>query len=87
MAARYWYSFDNTGNPYSPGSYTRQTSRPGCINGPVICTVYVPGGNQNPLPFSPNMRQYIANGLANNVAEPATPPGVKFFVYLKGLSQ
>lgn len=85
--ARFWYAYDTVGNPYAVSSYRLQLSIPGCINGPVVCAIYVPGGAEFPAPLSTNIKRYIANGLANNVAEPATPPGAKFYVYLKGLAQ
>ena len=85
--ARFWFSYDTVNNPYHPASYRKQTTIPGCINGPVICAIYAPGYGLHPQVISSNLRQYIADGLANNVAEPATPPGQKFYVYLKGLAQ
>lgn len=84
--ARYWYAYDQIGNPYISSSYRRQTTTPGCLNGPVICAIYAEAGRVNPGPLSANILQYIANGLANNVAEPSTPAGNKFYIYLKGLS-
>lgn len=85
--ARFWYSYDTVGSPYALSSYRRQTSTPGCLNGPVVCAIYATAGGEHPLLLSTNLRQYIADGLANNVAEPATPAGNKFYVYLKSLSQ
>jgi len=84
--ARSWYAYDTIGNPFSPTSYRKQTSVPGCLNGPIICTIYATAGNIYPR-LSNNLLEYIANGLANNVAEPALPVGSKFYVYLKGLNQ
>jgi hypothetical protein len=84
--SRYWYAYNTTGDPFSIRSYRRITSTPGCLNGPVICSLYAPGGLINPTPFSSNMIQYIANGLANNIAEPAVPANSKFYVYLKSLT-
>lgn len=84
--ARNWYSYNTVGDPFLPSSYRKQVSTPGCLNGSVICAIYVPAGDVYPAdPFSPNMAQYIADGLSNNVAEPAFPPGNKFYVYLKNL--
>lgn len=84
--ARYWYAYNAVGDPYSAASYRRQTTIPGCLNGPLICAIYSPGGSVFPPPLSDNIKQYITNGLANNIAEPAIPAGSKFFVYLKGTS-
>lgn len=81
--SRYWYAFNSVGDPFSPTSYRKITSTPGCINGPLICAVYAQGSTY-PIGFSNNILQYISNGLANNIAEPALPVGSKFFVYLKG---
>jgi hypothetical protein len=85
--ARKWYAYDGVGNPFLLGSYRLQTTIPGCINGPVICSIYAQGQAEFPENISLNLRRYIANGLANGVAEPATPPRQKFYVYMKGLSQ
>lgn len=85
--ARFWFSYDNINNLYHPASYRRQSSNPGCLNGPVLCTIYAPGAGSQPTIISHNMRRYIANGVANNIAQPAFPTGSKFYVYLKGLSQ
>jgi len=85
--ARFWFSYDTVNNPLHPASYNRQAITPGCINGPVICTIYAPGFGEHPVGLSTNMRRYIADGLANNIAQPSTPIGSKFFVYLKGLAQ
>ena len=84
--ARIWYSYDTIGNPYAISSYRQTTTTPGCLNGPVICAIYATNGGDHPLSISNNLREYIANGLSNNVAEPALPAGSKFFVYLKGLN-
>lgn len=83
--ARAWYTYDTVGNPLSPTSYRLITSKPGCVNGPIICSIYATKGNAFPI-LSANILQYIANGLANNIAEPAIPVGSKFYVYLKGLT-
>jgi hypothetical protein len=85
--SRFWFAYDTVGNPFAISSYRRQISTPGCLNGPVICAIYSPGGLDYPAPLSHNLKRYIAAGLANNIAEPATPPGSKFYVYLKGLAQ
>jgi hypothetical protein len=85
--SRFWFSYDTVHSPFLPSSYKRQISTPGCINGPVICAIYARGFGEQPEFISDNLRQYIADGLSNYVAEPATPPGSKFYVYLKGLSQ
>jgi hypothetical protein len=83
---RYWYAYDTIGNPFALKSYRRQASIPGCLNGPVICSISVRSdGGEYPPEISVNVRQYIADALANNVAEPVTPPGSKFYVYSKNL--
>jgi len=84
--ARIWYSYDTVGNPYAISSYRRTTATPGCLNGPVICAIYATNGGEHPLVISDNLKTYIANGLSNNIAEPAIPPEAKFYVYLKGLN-
>jgi hypothetical protein len=82
--ARLWYSFDGFGSPYTLSSYRRTTAAPGCVNGPLVCAIYAEFGGEHPRRLSPNLIEYIANGLSNNVAEPALPPQSKFFVYMKG---
>ena len=85
--ARFWYSYDTVNDPYLTTSYRKQSSRPGCLNGQAICSIYAPAGALFPSILSTNIRQYITDGLANNVAAPATPPGAKFYVYLKNSSR
>ena len=84
--ARSWFAYDTVNDPFHPASYRRQNSTPGCINGPVICSIYALGTAERPTLISINLRRYIADGLANNIAEPATPAGSKFFVYMKALA-
>jgi len=85
--ARFWFSYDTVNNPFHPASYRRQITIPGCLNGPVICAIYAQGNGDRPSILSNNLRRYIADGLSNNIAQPSTPPGSKFYVYLKGLAQ
>lgn len=85
--SRFWFSYDNIHNPFLPSSYRRQTLAPGCINGPIMCAIYAQGFGDHPEFLSDNLREYIAAGLSNTVAEPAFPPGSKFYVYLKSFTQ
>ena len=84
--SRFWYSYDAVGDPFALSSYRRQTRMPGCLNGPIICSILAPGGDIYPSHLSNNMQQYIADGLASTIAEPSLPPGSKIYVYFKGLS-
>lgn len=85
--SRYWYSYDpNAGPATVAGSYTRLSIKPTCTTGTVICAIYAPSGDENPSdPLSPNLRAYIAAGLASggHVPQPTDPPGSKKYVYLK----
>ena len=85
--ARFWFAYDTINDPFHPASYRKQIITPGCLNGPVICAIYAPGAGDRPTFISTNIRRYIADGLANNVAQPSTPANSKFYVYLKGLAQ
>ena len=84
--AKAWYSYvaGTTGDPLIAGNYRKMSNKPGCVNGPFICAIYVEDGDETPLsPLNPRIARYIIDGLANGVAEPQFPIGAKKCVYLK----
>jgi len=84
--AKAWYAFiaGTTGDPLIPGNYRKMTNKPGCLNGPFICSIYVEGSDETPIiTRNSQISRYIVDGLANGVAEPQFPIGSKKYVYLK----
>ncbi|CAM4405624.1 hypothetical protein SAMN06265348_11795 [Pedobacter westerhofensis] len=80
---RSWYAFSG-GNPLDVTNYHRITVKPGYICGHKICAIYAQGQNIHPAePLSPNIRQYILEGLETELCQPFDPYHSKKYVYLK----
>jgi len=82
--ARSWYSFKG-GNfdVEQPSSYIYSPAKPSCRTGFALCSIYAVYAGAHPLVISDNLSNYIADGLANGVPEPALPVGSKKYVYMK----
>jgi len=81
--ARFWYAYIS-GDVREASSYSLALVKPTCINGPVMCAIYVGSGGDNPDgPLSQNIQRYIAAGLITKVAQPQDGNAFKKYVYLK----
>jgi len=89
--ARAWFAYTNTGSdPLLASSYRLATTTiPACRNGVEVCAIYVyvlpgipnPVGSSPLSPLSPNIQEYITNGLVTFSAQPDFDGGA--YVYLK----
>lgn len=84
--AKYWYSYNNIGDPFLPASYKRTNVpfNPECTSGSKICAVLAEGSPHQVVPikpFSANIQNYIVVALTSSVPEPRN--AAKAFVYKK----
>lgn len=78
-----WYTYmGQGGNPLLPSSYRRFTLPlvPTCTNGCTVCAVFLIGETATTpsTSFTPNIINYITNGLALQTAQPDSDPFVRF---------
>ena len=86
-----WYIYIG-GNPNALFNYIRFDESPGvaavappasCQGGFNLCAIFAPNCGINPTVISPNIRSYIARGLAVGTNQPDTPPGAQIHVVFK----
>ena len=65
-------------------NYFKLTVKPGCLCGPLLCSIYASGTGPHPIsPLSPNMQQYIDQGLLTCEMQPDYPYTAKKYIYLR----
>jgi len=83
--ARCWYAYKGIGDPTLSSSYILLSKvKPGCLNGCIVCAIYVPACGITPTsPLPANILGYINDLFSTCVAQPQIPAGTKLFVYGK----
>lgn len=81
--ANSWYSYMGQGkDPLVPSSYRRINPQfvPTCTGGCTVCAIFLLGETATTPPnaFTPNILNYITNGLASQTAQPDSDPFVRF---------
>lgn len=80
--SRFWYAYDNVGDPNSVTSYSLSTDKPACTTGNKLCTINAASEDPNTIdPLSANIQIYISNLLITGVPQPQN--GQKKYVYGK----
>lgn len=82
--ARAWYVFIGGDDPMSASRYIKVQSKPKCLCGNIICSIYAIDNGLHPQdPLSENLRNYIKRALATEMLQPEYPFDSKKYVYLR----